>query len=261
MVTTVVDEVKEILLREVPSIDDVIVERICIGLGYTGVKLRGGQVGVCHSLFSEMNLNCCRILDSAGTLAGKPATDFLSMTGSWDLGERVIGIATVNAVSQIVFEDHPDRYAVEEKNLVDVIEVGPEDDVALVGLIRPFVPVFRSKAKRLYILERGAGREEGVLPDTACEEVVPKVDVVVITGSSLANGTVDRLLELASDARTVALVGPTVSCVPDPLFGRGVDYAGGIRIRNADKALQVIAEGGGTPRLRMAGEFVTFKAR
>jgi uncharacterized protein (DUF4213/DUF364 family) len=56
-------------------------------------------------------------------------------------------------------------------------------------------------------------------------------------------------------------VGPTVSCVPDPLFRRGVDYAGGIRIRDADKALQVIAEGGGTPRLRMAGEFVTFKAR
>jgi len=83
----------------------------------------------------------------------------------------------------------------------------------------------------------------------------------VITGSSLANGTVDRLLELASGARTVALVGPTVSCVPDPLFRRGVDYTGGVRIRDADKALQVIAEGGGTPRLKMAGEFVTFKAR
>ena len=45
------------------------------------------------------------------------------------------------------------------------------------------------------------------------------------------------------------------------LFRRGVDYAGGVRIRDADKAMQVIAEGGGTPRLRLAGEFVTFKAR
>ena len=126
MATTVVDEVKEILLGEVPDIYDVIVERICIGLGYTGVKLCGGSRCVPQP-FSEMNLDCCRILEGAGTLAGKPATDFLSMTGSWDLGERVISIATVNAVSQIVFEDHPDRYAVEEKNLVDLIEVGPED--------------------------------------------------------------------------------------------------------------------------------------
>jgi len=212
-------------------------------------------------LLSEMAPDCCRILESAGTMAGRPATEFLDMADSWDLGERVIGIATVNALSQIVFEAHPDRYIVEEGNLVDVIEVGPEDVVVLVGLIRPFVPVFMAKAKKVYILDRGAGREEGVLPDTACEEVVPEADVAVITGSSLANGTMDRLLELASGARTVALVGPTVSCVPDPLFRRGVDYTGGVRIRDADKALQVIAEGGGTPRLRMAGEFVTFKAR
>jgi uncharacterized protein (DUF4213/DUF364 family) len=120
--------------------------------------------------------------------------------------------------------------------------------------------VLRSKADELYILERGGWREEGILPDTACEEVVPRADVVVITGSSLANGTVDRLLELAGNARTVALVGPTVSCVPDPLFSRGVDYAGGVRIRDADRALQVIAEGGGTPKLRLAGEFVTYKS-
>lgn len=252
---------RDILLREVPNIDSVVVERVCLGLGYTGVKLQGGQAGVCHSLLSEMALGCCQVIQSAGTLAGRPAVEFLRMIGSWDLGERVIGVATANALSQIVFDAYPERYDVEERNLIDVMEVRPEDVVALVGLIRPFVPVFRSKAKRLHILERGARGEEGVLPDTACEEVVPEADVVVITGSSLANGTVDRLLELAADARSVALVGPTVSCVPDPLFRRGVDYAGGVRIRNADKAMQVIAEGGGTPRLRLAGEFVTLKAR
>jgi uncharacterized protein (DUF4213/DUF364 family) len=61
--------------------------------------------------------------------------------------------------------------------------------------------------------------------------------VVVITGSSLDNGSLDRLLELASGARTIALMGPTVSCVPDPLFDRNVSYVAGIRIHDADKAL------------------------
>jgi uncharacterized protein (DUF4213/DUF364 family) len=81
---------REILLREVPDIDDIIVDRVCLGLGYTGVKLRGGQAGVCHSLLSEMALDCCRILESAGTLAGRPATEFLGMASSWDLGERPV---------------------------------------------------------------------------------------------------------------------------------------------------------------------------
>lgn len=260
MAMTVIAELKEILLKEVPCIDDIIVEKVYLGLGFSGVKLHGGQAGVCHSLLSEITLDCCRILGSAGTLAGRPVTEFLGMADSWDLAERVIGVATVNALSEIIFEANPNRYAVEKANLSDVIKIGSDDVVTIVGFIRPFVPLFRAKAKKLFILERGSIREEGVLPDAACEEVVPEADVVVITGSSLANGTVDRLLELASDARTVALVGPTVSCIPDPLFERGANYIGGIRISDADKALQVIAEGGGTPQLREACEFVTFKS-
>jgi hypothetical protein len=130
----------------------------------------------------------------------------------------------------------------------------------MVGNIKPFKPVFMSKAKILHILERSPYKEEGVLPDTACEQLVPEADIVVITGSTLANGTLDRLLELAENARIVAIVGPTASCLPEPLFRRGVKYIGGIRIRDADMAMQILSEGGGTPQLRRAGEFVTFKA-
>jgi uncharacterized protein (DUF4213/DUF364 family) len=250
----------DLLLRNVPNIEDIRVNKVCLGLGYSGVSLEGGQAGVCHTLLSDMALGCCQIIQRAGTLAGRPALEFLDMTGSWDLGERVLGMATLNALSQIVFEAHPDRYAVEEGNLIDVLEVGHGDTVVLVGLIEPFVPVLRSKAKQLYILERRAQREEGILPDTACEEIIPKADVVVITGSSLANGTMDRLLKLSENARTTALVGPTVSCVPDPLFKRGVNFAGGIRIIDPNKAMQIIGEGGGTPQLRQAGKFVTYRA-
>ena len=252
---------RDLLLRDIPNVEEIRIDKVCLGLGYTGVKLEGGQAGVCHSLISEMALECCEIIKRAGTLAGRPAQEFLRLTDSWDLAERVIGIATLNALSQIVLEAHPDRYAVEERNLIDVLEVGREDVVVLVGLIKPFVPIFRSKAKRLYILERGPQREKGILPDTACEEVIPKADVVVITGSTLANGTIDRLLELAENARTVALVGPTASCLPDPLFERGVDFVGGIRILDADKAIQIVGEGGGTPQLRQAGKFVTYRAK
>ena len=258
---TVISDLREILVKEIPDMKSIKVESVCLGLGYTGVKLEGGQSGFCHSLISEMNLDCCRILESAGTLAGKSSKELLGLADSWDFSERVIGIATINALSQIVFDSKKYDYNIEKENLVNVIDIEPDDAIALVGLISPFVPVFRKKAKELFILERGAAREKGTLPDTACEEIIPKANIVIITGSALANGTLDRLLQLSSRARTIALVGPTASCLPEPLFERGVNYVGGIRINDADKAMQVISEGGGTPRLRMAGEFVTFKAR
>ena len=47
----------------------------------------------------------------------------------------------------------------------------------------------------------------------------------------------------------------------DPLFRMGVDYAGGIRIDDPDKAMQILSEGGGTPQLKGAGEFITYRAR
>jgi len=256
-----VKEVIDLLIHNVPNIEDIRIDRVCLGLGYTGVKLEGGQMGVCHSLLSEMATTCCKIIKQAGTLAGRPALDLLSLTSSWDLGERVIGIATMNALSQIVFEIHPDRYAFEERNLIDILEVGREEVVALVGLIKPFTPILNSKAKQLYIFERGFQREKGILPDTACEEILPEADIVIITGSSLANGTVDRLLELAENARRVALVGPTASCIPDPLFKKGVSFIGGVRIFHPDRAMQIIGEGGGTPQLRQAAKFVTYRAK
>ena len=256
----ILSEVRNTLMEEVPDVGEIRVEGVCLGLGYSGLKLDTGHAGVCNTLISEATPQCCEILQDAGTLAGRPVTEFLGMIESWDFIERVIGVSALNALSQIVFEGHPDRYLVEERNLVDVVEVHPGDTVVMVGHIKPFTPVFKAKAKTLYILERSPHRGEGVLPDTACERLVPGADVVVITGSALANSTLDRLLELAREARTVAIVGPTASCLPDPLFSRGVDYVGGIRIRDADRAMRILSEGGGTPQLRQAGEFVTFKA-
>jgi len=260
-IKTVVSEVTDILLREVLNIDDIRIEKVCLGLGYTGVMLEGGQMGVSHSLLSEMAPSCCQIITQAGRLAGRKALELLHLASSWDLGERVVGVATMNALSQIVLKAHPDRYVTEGGNLIDLLEVGRDDVVVMVGLIKPFISTLRTKAEQFYVLERGSLREEGVLPDAACEEIVPKADVVIITGSSLANGTIDRLLELSGNARTIALVGPTVGCVPDPLFRRRVHYASGIKIHDPEKAMRIIMEGGGTPQLRQAAEFITYKAK
>lgn len=44
-------------------------------------------------------------------------------------------------------------------------------------------------------------------PDTAYEEPSSNVDVSIISGSTLINGTVDRLVKLLSKARIIGLLG------------------------------------------------------
>ncbi|WP_309493659.1 DUF364 domain-containing protein [Candidatus Hecatella orcuttiae] len=255
----IVSEVLDILEREISRIGEVKVEKVCLGLGYTGVKLTTGHAGVCHSLQAEMAIQCCQVVRRAGSLAGSPALDLAHLSESWDLGEKVVGVAALNALSQIVFEEKPQRYRFEERNLIDEIEIREGDTVAMVGNIKPFIPAIKSKTRSLYILERNPMREENVFPDLAGEEIIPKASVVIITGSAIANGTIDRLLELSRKAREIAISGPSASLIPDPLFCRGVKLIGGIRVTDPEKLFQIIAEGGGTPQIKPAVRFTIIK--
>jgi uncharacterized protein (DUF4213/DUF364 family) len=130
----------------------------------------------------------------------------------------------------------------------------------MVGSLHPFIKPIRKKAKELCIIERSPFlRDEGTFPDTAAEDLLPKADVVVATGSSLANGTIDRILELSNNASEFALVGPSVNVIPNPLFDKGVTAMGGVKILDGDKMIQIIAEGGGTPQLKSITEFITIR--
>jgi len=54
-------------------------------------------------------------------------------------------------------------------------------------------------------------------------------------------------------------MGPMANCLPEPLFRRGVDCVGGIRISDAEKPCRYSRRSVG-PTAEKGGEFVTFKA-
>jgi uncharacterized protein (DUF4213/DUF364 family) len=132
----------------------------------------------------------------------------------------------------------------------------------LVGYIGPLVTPIRAKAKKLYILERtSTRREDGIFPDTACDQILPQTDAVLITGTAIANGTIDHLLDLCTKAKEVAIVGASAGILPDVLFDRGVTIVGGVKITDAAKMMQVVSEGGGTPALKSAVQFIGIKPK
>jgi uncharacterized protein (DUF4213/DUF364 family) len=257
----IVEEALACLSAEVPNLQDITVSKACLGWGYVGVELSTDDVGVCHSLVGEAQLECCQVLQQAGTLSGTSAIKLGQLAKSWDHGERVIGVATINAMSQIVLKQQQRQYSVLEGNTLDHVDIQPGESVAMVGNIKPLVPAIRNRTTEFRVFERGGSLEDGVLPDTAAEEMIPEANVVLITGSAIANGTIGRLLELAARARSVIVVGPSASMIPDPLFKRGVDLIGGIIVTDPDRAMQVVAEGGGTPQLKAATRFVIIKPR
>ena len=81
----------------------------------------------------------------------------------------------------------------------------------------------RDIARAVYVLERDP--RPGDYPDAACDWLLPRCDVVLITGSSLINKTLPHLLELCENAVTI-LTGPSVPMCP-ALLDFGIDRLAG----------------------------------
>ena len=68
--------------------------------------------------------------------------------------------------------------------------------------------------------------------------------MLLITGTTLINDTLEELLRLAKPTARVTMVGPTVSLLPDAFLRRGADILGTVRITAPDEFLETLAEGG-----------------
>lgn len=81
-------------------------------------------------------------------------------------------------------------------------------------------------------------------PPGKTAEIVPKADVLVITGTTLINGTLEGILRLARPDTHVVVMGPTANILPQAFFKRGVNVLGGDKITNPEEMLDILAEGG-----------------
>ena len=82
------------------------------------------------------------------------------------------------------------------------------------------------------------------IPADESRETIAAADVLIITGVTLVNHTLEHILAAARADAEIAVIGPTASLLPDALFARGVRVVGGVRVKKPDELLDVLAAGG-----------------
>ena len=135
-----------------------------------------------------------------------------------------------------------------DENGLDVLaERGAGRRLAVVGRF-PSLPRIRARAAEF--LGAGAAPRGGRPPGGRGPEVLPRADVVGITGSTLANGTLEGLLALCRPDAFVVLIGPTTPLSP-LLFGHGVDVLCGMLVVDPETVVEGLTgePAGPTPRL------------
>jgi len=230
---------KQLIVREVKDIR--------IGLGYTGVLLDDNGFGVAHTLEAD-SWECCSVLDRAGALEGS-AWDLAKLSMSYRGLEASLGVATLNAILNRDILGN-------EGDILEFVKLTGTEKIALIGNIRPIGRKLRQMSHEVMIFERRPQTRE-TYPDWAVETLLPKADVVFITGSAVVNKTINHLLNLAKYARSIAIVGPSTPLAANIFQEHGVSLLGGSVIKDHESALKIISQGGGTQHLKKVSAKVT----
>lgn len=109
--------------------------------------------------------------------------------------------------------------------------------VGVVGHLGELIRRHRAEASEMYVFEL-APKDELDLPAELEDELLPKCDIAVITGSALVNGTLPHLLDLCQNAYTV-LTGPSVPQCP-ALLNFGIDRLAGLCVADTAAAKEYI---------------------
>lgn len=213
------------------SAKNIPVKEVRIGPFWTGVWSRyGGLASTTFIHEPEMPPP----VKEAGHLTEKSALELCRYATSKSLLEASVGMAAINSVLEV------DLDSCREINAADILfKESKGKKVAVVGHF-PFVSKLRQLVDKLWVIERRP--QSGDLPTSEAERVVPKADVVAITGTALINDTMGELLNLCCKDSLVMVLGPTTPLSPI-LFEYGVDLISGTKVINPDIVLRLISEG------------------
>jgi hypothetical protein len=184
----------------------------------------------------------------AGEVLDRPLLDLAALVLPDSGGKTDVGAAALNALlgAQLVAGTLP---LGDENGLDLVLRLSAGKTLAMVGHF-PYLDDARLTATRHWVLELEPEGDD--LPASAAPEILPQADVVGITGSTLANGSLPGVLALCRPDASVVMIGPTTPLSP-VLFDYGVDVLCGVVVDDPRRTLAVLADRSLKPTPRIPG--------
>ena len=198
-----------------------------LGLSLTAVELDGRDIGVSYVLRHNLPAGCS-IFGFAQEIIGKPALEVASLVvNGQDDAQRAVGMAVITAATRRL--DLPDEQKTSNPFGLDV---HPGDTVGMIGFIPPVAKKLTTVADRVIIFDRGISSHGGegaaqAYPMELQSELLPECDLMIITGTTLINNTLDQLLDWSQKAREIVLVGASTPMIAEAFHDTGVTALAG----------------------------------
>lgn len=257
MVSSVIAETIEIIKEKSPSpLEEVRVEDLVIGIFFTGVKLSTGHGGCAFTPIGEIpEAVCCPAsaarMPQAGVIEGRHISEIVNYSLDPNVLKSAIGVATLNALTQLIIESERDDYyqTIKGEDGFDLLKIEPYETVSLIGAFGPYIRRLKMMGNPFFIIEKKPQtlRPDEIKyfkPETEMRNAIEKSNVLIITGTAIVNHTIDPILSLITNGKRAAIIGPTASMIPDAFFKRGVNIMAGVRISDSDCMIRILKQGG-----------------
>jgi uncharacterized protein (DUF4213/DUF364 family) len=231
------------------QIENLTIADVRIGVLLSAVLLSDGSCGV-SSTFIDAIAHC-----------EKKSRDFGDFSPLKIKGQKVIGlfetdkksnlidtlkVAVLNAISSKLLLTS-DYKIIENADPIDLIDLESEKVITLVGGFQTYIQKISCTRNKLNILELDENalsmeQKQFYVPANEYAKILPFSDIVIITGLTLVNNTIDGLLASVSQKAQVIVTGPSSSIIPDILFENRVNIIGATRITDPGKLFSVVGE-------------------
>lgn len=218
------------------------VQELVFGDHITVLRLENGKTGAAMHFAPDWPEN--RRREESRELMRLDARQLLERLGFAHPLQASAAVAAANAL--ISGQEGP-----RPGHMLDVLDLRADDVFGMVGNFIPLVDRIRPRVKQLMIFETiEQPTADGILP--ACEEsrLLPECSVVLITGTTLVNGTIGDLLYWCRGARMVVVAGPSTILLPEAWRGTPVTWLAGSRILDPETVLARVARGESFRELR-----------
>ena len=191
------------------------VRDLVIGISQIACELDGGDVGVSYVLRDNLP-NGCSVFPYAQEVIGKPAREIAEwvITGGDDL-QRGIADAVLAAASR--GQEIPDDANAPERPFG--MEIKPDDTVGMIGMIWPVAENLSRLAGEMIVFDEGLAKHGGdpmIYPTDRQPQLLPECDIVILSGTTVVNQSIDYLLPLCVKSREVVMLGAST-----PMFPKG----------------------------------------
>lgn len=248
----VINETYQWLLKYYPDIiKDITITDVRLGILLSAVKLSDESVGV-SSTFANTETSCIRKnrrfdAFSPSKMAGQKVVDLFENAPSNNVTDT-LKMAVLNAISSRIL--YNGNYKIlEDTDPIDLIDYTSKKNVTIVGAFNSYIQKISESKHNLKVLELDKNtlldeHKKFFVPANEYINVIPESDIVIITGLTLINKTINGLLEAAKPESQVIITGPSSSIVPDVLFNYNVSIIGASKITDPDMLFALVGEAG-----------------